>query len=42
MLGAAAEAYYGGVPEDIKSRIFLKLDEGMLETVSKFNDRYRV
>ncbi len=40
--GAVAEAYYGGVPEDIRSKVLLKLDEDMLETVSKFYDRYRV
>jgi len=40
--GAVAEAFYGGVPEDIKSKVLLKLDEDMLETVSKFYDRYRV
>jgi len=40
MTGAIAEAYYGGVPEDIRSKILLKLDEDMLETISLFYDKY--
>jgi len=38
--GGIAEAYYGGVPEDIKSRVLSKLDENMLEVMSKFYDTY--
>ena len=34
--GGIAEAYYGGVPEDIKSKVLLKLDEDMLEVIFKF------
>ena len=34
--GGIAEAYYGRVPEDIKSKVLLKLDEDMLEVIFKF------
>ena len=40
MAGAIAEAYYGGAPKDIRSKILSKLDEDMLETISKFYDKY--
>ena len=40
--GGIAEAYYGGIPEDIKSKILLKLDEDMLEIISKFYVVYKV
>jgi len=38
--GAIAEPYYGGVPEEIKSKVLLKLDEDMLEVMSKFYAKY--
>ena len=40
--GGIAEAYYGAIPEDIKSKILLKLDEDMLEIISKFYAVYKV
>ncbi|MBN2072720.1 MAG: ADP-ribosylglycohydrolase family protein [Actinobacteria bacterium] len=34
--GGIAEAYYGGVPEDIKSKVLLKLDRNMIKIINKF------
>ena len=38
--GGIAEAFYGGVPEDIRSEVLAKLDEGMLEIISRFYDKF--
>ncbi len=38
--GGIAEAYYGPVPEDIRSQILEKLDKDLLEVISKFYGRY--
>ena len=38
--GGIAEAFYGGVPEDIKSKLFLKLDEDMLGIISEFYNEF--
>lgn len=38
--GGIAEAFYGRVPEDIKSKVLLKLDQDMIEVISKFYNRF--
>ncbi len=38
--GGIAEAYYGGVPEDIRSEAMARLDEDMLEIISEFYDKF--
>ena len=38
--GGIAEAYYGGIHEDIKLEVMPKLDENMLEVIFKFYDKY--
>jgi len=36
-----AEAYYGGVPEDISSQVLLMLDDRQRSVVNAFITRYR-
>jgi ADP-ribosylglycohydrolase len=38
--GGIAEAYYGGVPEDIRTRTLALLDDRLREVVLEFNERY--
>ncbi len=38
--GGIAEAYYGPVPEDIRSQVLKKLDKDLLEVIFKFYDKY--
>jgi len=38
--GGIAEAFYGGVPKDIQSEVLLRLDEDMLEIISRFYDKF--
>jgi ADP-ribosylglycohydrolase len=38
--GGIAEAFYGGVPEDIRSRTLARLDKRLREVVEKFVERY--
>ena len=38
--GGIAEAFYGGVPEDIKSEVLPKLDENILEVITRFYDKF--
>jgi ADP-ribosylglycohydrolase len=35
-----AEAFYGGVPEDIKIEVLEKLNENMRKIVSEFYERF--
>ncbi len=41
MTGGMAEAYYGGVPEDISSQVLLMLDDRQRSVVNAFITRYR-
>lgn len=38
--GSIAEAFYGGVPEEIKSEVYKKLDDRLLGIVNKFIDKF--
>lgn len=38
--GGIAEAFYGGVPEEIQTEVFLRLDERMCEVVEEFTSRF--
>ena len=38
--GGIAQAYYGGVPEDIQEQVFLKLDSRQRGIVNVFMERY--
>jgi len=40
MAGAIAEAYYGGVPEKIKSRVIQILPDDLLDILNRFNRKY--
>jgi ADP-ribosylglycohydrolase len=39
--GGIAEAYYGGVPDDIKAETWMRLDKHMQGVVREFTNRYR-
>jgi ADP-ribosylglycohydrolase len=39
--GGIAEAYYGGVPDDIKAEAWMRLPKPLQQVVSKFLSRYR-
>ncbi len=39
--GSIAEAFYGGVPEEIKSEVYKKLDNRLRGIVNNFNDKFR-
>lgn len=38
--GGMAEAYYGGVPQDIREQALSRLDEPMVDVVNQFYDHY--
>ena len=38
--GSIAEAFYGGVPENILSEVYKRLDERLLKVVDSFTDKY--
>jgi ADP-ribosylglycohydrolase len=38
--GGIAEAFYGGVPEQIQVEVFLRLDERLSEVIERFLDRH--
>ena len=38
--GGMAEAFYGGVPQDIREETLSRLDEPMVDVVTRFYDRY--
>jgi len=40
MTGGMAEAYYGGVPEEISSQVLKMLDDKMKEVINIFSNRY--
>jgi ADP-ribosylglycohydrolase len=40
--GGVAEAYYGGVPEDVRRQALARLDERLREVVEEFEARYRL
>lgn len=37
--GGIAEAFYGGVPEDIKAKVLKFLDDDLMSVVNKFYDQ---
>ncbi len=39
--GSIAEAFYGGVPEEINSEVYKKLDDRLRGIVNNFNDKFR-
>jgi len=39
--GGIAEAFYGGVPEDIRSEVMVRLDKDMIKIVSEFYDHLK-
>jgi ADP-ribosylglycohydrolase len=40
--GAIAEPFYGGVPDDIRSRVMATLDERLRDIVNEFQERFAV
>ena len=38
--GGIAEAYYGEIPEDIRSEVLIRLDKNILEVISEFYDKF--
>jgi ADP-ribosylglycohydrolase len=39
--GGIAEAFYGGVPEHIETRVLATLDDELREVVSRFHKEFR-
>jgi len=40
--GGIAEAFYGGIPENIAREALKRLDEKLRNTLLKFRERYKV
>jgi len=38
--GSIAEAFYGGVPDEIAEKITAKLPKAFVETISRFNEEF--
>lgn len=38
--GSIAEAFYGGVPEEIKTEVYKKLDDKLIEIINKFINKF--
>ena len=39
--GSIAEAYYGGVPDNLAIEVYNRLDNNLIETINKFIETFR-